>query len=82
MIITVGQVWEVLGSYPDGRQIKAVDVFNERRLIGRLVDLGNGAFRADYVNIEGELHEDVLPGYYEALTRVAEEAQLRHGTLH
>ncbi|MGW8182143.1 MAG: hypothetical protein ACWGQW_25730 [bacterium] len=57
------------------------NVFNETRVIGRLIDLGDGTFRADYIDVEGDLQEDLCPDYFSALDRVIDHAVARHRVL-
>lgn len=81
MTINVTESWHQIGNFDDGTPVRAVEIFNDKRLVGRVVDMG-GAFRADFVNVEGECCEIILPNYHAALMRVAEEAMVRAKRLH
>ena len=82
MTILVQQNWEQVGVFTDGSPVRAVRVFDDRRIVGRVVDVGGGNFRADFVTSAGDLAEVIMPDYYAAILRIAEEAKARFKRLH
>ena len=77
MIVTIDPVLEVLGSLADGSEVKMAAVHNEERIIGRLIDFGNGVYRADYIDVEGEVCEAEAHDLYTAVQTITDAALAR-----
>ena len=77
MIVTIDTVWEVVGSLADGSEVKMAAVHSEERIIGRLIDFGNGVYRADYIDVEGEVQETLSDDLYTAVQAITDEALAR-----
>ena len=81
MSVTVQNNWENIGCFTDGSPVLAIRVYNGHRMVGRVVDMANGCYRADFVNMDGDLVEIMFQEYCDAVTRIAEEAVARHRTI-
>jgi hypothetical protein len=81
MSIIVHNDWVQIGTFSDGSPVLAVCLFEGDRMVGRVVNL-NGSFRADFLNLEGEIEGIILPDYYTAVARVADEVRERQRRMH
>ena len=77
MTIMIQNNWTQIGVGEDGSPIHACGVYEGDQVLGRIVDLNNGFYRADFVNGEGNPQEIVMPDYPSAIMRVVEEAKIR-----
>jgi hypothetical protein len=82
LVLQVEATWEILGTLPGGVSVRSARVFDDKRLIGRIVDIGGCGYRADFVNRSGEPEEILMSDYYTALLRIAEEAAERYKRFH
>lgn len=82
MLIHVDDEWQFVCNTAGGAEVRFANVFNEIRVIGRLVDLGDGTFRADYLDCEGDWCEVTCLDQLAALQVISSEALARHKMLH
>jgi hypothetical protein len=77
MTIFVQTHWSQIGVMVDGTPMRACGVFDNDKVLGRVVDVGGGHYRADFINGDGNPQEIILPDYLTAVTRVVDEAVVR-----
>jgi hypothetical protein len=77
MTIMIQTSWHQIGTRSDGAPLRAIGLYDNDKVIGRVVNVGDGCYRADFINCDGNPEEIVLPDYPTAIQRVVDEAVIR-----
>jgi hypothetical protein len=82
MTIIVRDEWTPVGKFPDGSPILACWVLDNETVVGRIVDMREAGYTAEFINIEGCYESRDLPDYYSAVLFVASHAEAKKRRLH
>jgi hypothetical protein len=82
MAITLQDKWEQVGKTPDGSPILACWVMDGATIVGRIVDMRDCGFVAEYINTHGEFESKDLPDYGSAVQFVTSHVAARKRHLH